>query len=160
MSKLSEELTQLSNDIKKLSAADRTIIYAGIQAALGPVKSSRTTSAGEKVDTRDVDFAAIADALPPDLRLDWRQIQRDMNDAAKRHGNQWADESFGYIVQKYLLPQPTAGEQLLRATPGLAEAIAAQLPKAAPPAPVAFTLTDDVIAQLEKAGFTRAHPTA
>ena len=137
MSKLSDELKQFQKDLLKLPAADREKVYAAVRASLGPVKSSRKLGNGETVDTRDVDFTLIDAAIPADLRQDWRQIQRSLNDAAKKHGNQWADESFAYILTRRVLPQPTPGEQLIAATPGLLEAIIKQIPTKlpAPPAP-------------------------
>ena len=160
-SKLSQELAQFSKDVAALPPAQRDAVYEAIRKSLGPVKSSRTIAGGEVVHTRDVDFTTIEAAIPPDLRPDWRQIHRDLNDAAKRHGNQWADESFAYIVTKRILPQPTAGENLVASTPGLVEAIVKAMPSrlpAPPPPTVDMEKLADMVAARLKAEADKSQP--
>ena len=134
MSKLSDELNQFSKDLQKLPPTERDAVYAAIRKSMGPIKSQRKTGEG-MIPTRDVDMAVIDEAIPTELRVDWRQIQRSLNEAIRKHGEQWAAESIAYILNKYLLPQPTAGEVLLAGTPGLVEAIAKAIPGKLPPPP-------------------------
>lgn len=131
MSKLTDVLAQFSKDVARLPPADRDKLYTAIRSSFGPVKSSRTLKTGEVINSRDVDFTAIDDAIPAELRTDWREIKRELNEKSKKLGPGWADESYATILDKYVLPQPTAGDLLV---------------------------TPDVIAALEKAGFVRNAP--
>jgi hypothetical protein len=150
MSKFIEELTEFSAAVAKLPPAEKAKMHAAMRASIGPVKATRKFN-GKAVELRDVDWSVITESAPPDLRQDARQLQRSFNDEVKKRGQPWGDEAGHLIVTNRLLPQPTAGEQLVAATPGLVDAIISRLPMSAPQEPaVTDQLVDAILAKIRE----------
>jgi hypothetical protein len=111
MSKFTDELKQLATDIRALPEAEREKAYEGLRACIGPVKSSRRDRKGNVIaEVRDVDLSQLANAVPPDLRQDMRQLQRSFIEEVKKRGQAWADESLHLVITNRLLPTPVAEE--------------------------------------------------